>query len=241
MRLTTVTLRRRSISGGRESLFFDYYPAIRNPETMKMVRWEYIGIYIWEKPRNAIERDYNNEMLMKAEAIRSMRVQSIINEEFGFLDKHKRTADFLAYFKKHAMKKYTKFHMAYKHFEHYCKGHCTFGDLTVEFCRKYGEYLATSAHSLKLPDRKLSANSASAYFSTFRAELKTAYKEKMLRENLNDFLDSIEQTDTHKEYLTLNKVKILSSTPCRHDILRMAALLVLERFTSERHYKVTLE
>ena len=47
----------------------------------------------------------NNEMLNKAEAIRCIRVQSLINEEFGFLDKTKQKADFLAYFKKMRRKK----------------------------------------------------------------------------------------------------------------------------------------
>ncbi len=46
MRLTKVTLRRRPISKGRQTLFLDYYPAVRDPESMKMMRWEYLGIYI---------------------------------------------------------------------------------------------------------------------------------------------------------------------------------------------------
>lgn len=94
---TNVTLRQRVISNGRISLYLDYYPAIRNPYTMKMSRREYLGIYIYARPKNEIERDFNNEMLSKAEAIRCIRVQAIVNEEFGFLDKHKMKADFLAY------------------------------------------------------------------------------------------------------------------------------------------------
>ena len=42
---TNVTLRQRVISNGRISLYLDYYPAIRNPYTMKMSRREYLGIY----------------------------------------------------------------------------------------------------------------------------------------------------------------------------------------------------
>ena len=99
---TNVTLRQRVISNGRISLYLDYYPAIRNPYTMKMSRREYLGIYIYARPKNEIERDFNNEMLSKAEAIRCIRVQAIVNEEFGFLDKHKMKADFLAYFREKA-------------------------------------------------------------------------------------------------------------------------------------------
>ena len=96
---TKVTLRQREITNGRISLYLDYYPAVRHPETMIMSRREYLGIYIYARPKNEMEREFNNDMLMKAEAIRCIRVQSLINEEFGFLDKNKMRADFLEYFK----------------------------------------------------------------------------------------------------------------------------------------------
>ena len=56
----------------------------------------------------------------------------------------------------------------------------------------------------------ISRNSAAGYYSTFRALLKIAYKEKMLRENLNDFLEKIEWKEVKKEYLTLDEVKKLA-------------------------------
>ena len=97
---TKVTVRQRAIRNNRISLYLDYYPAVRNPETMQMSRREYLGIYIYAHPKNEMEREFNNDMLNKAEAIRCIRVQSLINEEFGFLDKTKQKADLLAYFKK---------------------------------------------------------------------------------------------------------------------------------------------
>lgn len=41
---TTVTLRQRPIRNGRISLYLDYYPAVRNPKTMKLSRLEISGI-----------------------------------------------------------------------------------------------------------------------------------------------------------------------------------------------------
>ena len=41
-----------------------------------------------------------------------------------------------------------------------------------------------------------------------------AYKEKMLRENLNDFLEKIEWKEVKKEYLTLDEVKQLAAFQC---------------------------
>ena len=68
-------------------IILDYYPAIRNPETMEMSRREYLHIYIYQRPKNEVQREYNNEMLLMAEAIRSIRVQSFINEEYVFMDR----------------------------------------------------------------------------------------------------------------------------------------------------------
>ena len=93
---TTVTLRQRPIRNGRISLYLDYYPAVRNPKTMKLSRREYLGFYIYATPKNAIELDYNNEILAKAELIRCRRQEAVINEEFGFMDRHKMRADFMA-------------------------------------------------------------------------------------------------------------------------------------------------
>ena len=93
---TNVTLRQKPLRNDHISLYLDYYPAIRNPYTMKMSRREFLGIYIYAKPKNEQQRMFNQDMLNKAEAIRCIRVQSLINEEFGFLDKNKQKVDFLA-------------------------------------------------------------------------------------------------------------------------------------------------
>ena len=76
---TTVTLRQRPIRNGRISLYLDYYPAVRNPKTMQLSRREYLGFYIYATPKNAIELDYNNEILAKAELIRCRRQEAVSN------------------------------------------------------------------------------------------------------------------------------------------------------------------
>ena len=43
---TKVTVRQRAIRNNRISLYLDYYPAVRNPETMQMSRREYLGIHL---------------------------------------------------------------------------------------------------------------------------------------------------------------------------------------------------
>ena len=56
-----VTLRKKSISKGRLSLYLDFYPAIQHTETGKPTRREFLGLYIYEKPKTPIEKQHNNE------------------------------------------------------------------------------------------------------------------------------------------------------------------------------------
>ena len=222
-RIPKVTLRKRAVANGKESLYLDFYPPIRDPFSMRMTRRESLGIYIYAKPKNETEREFNQDMWMKAEVIRGLRAQSIINEEYEFLDKSKKQADFLAYFKEVAQKKDQKWMKVYLHFSNFVKGKCTFGEVNVDLCNKFRNYLL-DAKQLKRPKMKISQNSAAGYFSTFRALLKIAYKDKMFRENLNDYLESIELTDVKKEYLTLDELKKLANTPCDIPVLKSASL-----------------
>lgn len=96
---TKVKLRRKPITQERKTLYLDYYPPIRAPETMKMIHKEYLGIYIFQEPQNEVQREYNADMLLIVEAIQAMHIQAVINEKYGFLDKRKEKGDFLAYFR----------------------------------------------------------------------------------------------------------------------------------------------
>jgi len=220
---TKVKLRRKPITQGRYTLYLDYYPPIREPETMKMIYKEYLGIYIFQEPQNEIQREYNEEMLLKAEAIQAMRIQAVINEEFGFLDKRKQKGDFLAYFRSFLLKKDQKWRIVYNHFEKFTNGRCTFAEINVDLCRKFRDYLL-NAKQLKLSKKKLERNSAAGYFSTFRGLLKIAYRDKMIRENVNDFLEKIEYKDVKKEFLTAEELGRLADTPCEIPILKSASL-----------------
>lgn len=142
---TRVTLRERLYEKtGRISLYLDFYPPIRDPKTMKQTRREYLGLYIYANPINDTLVAYNREIREKALAICCMRQTSLINEEFGFLDHNKKKMDFLPYFKTHSDEKGDKWLSVYDHFSNFCKGKCTFGDLTVEFCQKFQTYLLSA-------------------------------------------------------------------------------------------------
>ena len=96
--ITKVTLRQEKLRSGKLSLYLDYYPPIWNPHIKKMSRREFLGLYLFGNPKDKFELDYNEEIMLKARGIRATRELAIINEEFGFLDRTKKQADFLEYF-----------------------------------------------------------------------------------------------------------------------------------------------
>lgn len=220
---TKVTLRKRELPSGKITLYLDFYPAIRNPRTMAMTRREYLGIYLVKDPKKSIDKQSNAEKLAIAEAIRAQRELSVINEEFGFIDKAKRKMDFLSYFKEKLRGRDKKWHIVYQHFTKFVHGECTFAEINIELCEKFRTYLL-NATQLKHQHLKVSVNSAAGYWSTFRAMLAVAYKEKMIAEDVNDFLDRIETVDTHRFFLTIDEVRRLHDTPCKDDVVKRASL-----------------
>lgn len=218
-----VTLRQRPGANGRISLYLDYYPAVRNPKTMKMTRREFLGIYIFDKPNDSAFKEFNELMLQKAEAIRCQRQIAILNDEFGLPDNSRKNADALSYFKEYAYEKGDKYTFVYAHFKNFVGGKCTFGNIDIPLCNKFRQYLL-SANQLKHTHRKLTRNAAAAYWRNFRGMLRKAYLDKYLKENLNDYLESIDEDDVHKEFLTADELKKLAATPCKINVLYRASL-----------------
>lgn len=65
-----VKLRKKPITGSRQSLYLDFYPAILNPKTGEYTRREFLGCYIYDKPGNPLDKMHNKDTLQRAEQIR---------------------------------------------------------------------------------------------------------------------------------------------------------------------------
>ena len=218
----TVTLRTRPLKNGMLSYYLDYYPGYRDQETMKTIRHEGLNIYIYANPKNERERNFNATMSEKAEAIRCRRFESIVNDRYDFFDRHKLKADFLEYYRKQLRKHDQKWEFVYHHFYNFVHGKCTFEEIDIDLCNKFREYLLNAKQLRR--DGRISKNSASGYWSTFRELLKILYRNRLIKTNINDFLDKIETEDTPKDYLSVEELYKLAETPCKKPILKTAAL-----------------
>lgn len=218
----TVTLRTRATKNGMLSYYLDYYPGFRDQLSLKTIRHETIGIYIYANPRNRREKDYNEQMTEKAEAIRCRRFESIVNERYDFFDKAKMKGDFLAYFKTVAKTKNEKWDFVYAHFENFVGGKCTFEEVDLDLCNRFREYLLNAKNLAN--GHPLKQNSAAGYWSTFRGFLNIAYRDKFIKENPNDYLDKIKYIPTDKETLSLDEIHALIATPCELEVLKKAVI-----------------
>lgn len=218
----TVTLRTRPLKNRMLSFYLDYYPGFRDKESMKVIRHETLGIYIFANPKNSRERRFNESMTEKAEALRCRRFESIVNERYDFFDKQKFKANFLEYYYKQLPKHDQKWKFVYTHFKNFVGGKCTFEEIDVDLCQKFREYLL-NVRQLKR-DGKISKNSAAGYWSTFRGFLKILYRNGMIQTNVNDYLDKIETVDVIKDYLSVDELHKLAETPCKIPVLKKAAL-----------------
>lgn len=239
----SVSLRKIKLKGGRLSLYIDFYPALRHPDTGKFTRREFLKLYLYEKPKSELERSHNKQTLMLAEHVTAKRLIEVQNKRLGFLSEARKDGKVLDFFKKEAWKKrgsnYWNWEMAYRYFEDYAGANFRFRDLTEEFCDEYRDYLL-SGPGVGRFESGISTNTAVSYFAKFRSILKLIFKAKLIDENLYEVFKPIKELETNKEFLLIEEFHQLVQTPCNDDLLRRTciyAVLTGLRFSDHKALK----
>lgn len=231
---TKVSLRQKKISKGRKSLYLDFYPPIPHHETGKDTRREFLGLYIFEKPKTPIDKTHNLENLKIAQSIRQKR-ENFLNkpEIYSKYEKEQLKIKelgeqcFVEYFKKLADKRKASNHdnwvSALNYLNDFTNGSLKFEDLNQKILEDFKEYLL-DVKSKKSSKSKLSQNSAVSYFNKVKATLKQAYQDDILQYDLNAKVKPIKAAETRREYLTLEELNKLVKTPCSNELLKRMAL-----------------
>jgi integrase len=229
-----VKLREKKISGNRQSLYLDFYPPIPHPETGEPTRREFLGMYLFDKAKNPIDKQGNKETLQLAEQIRQKRENYLNKPEIytGYEKeqlkiKEQGEQNFVTYFKSLADKRKASNHdnwvSAYNYLETFTKGNLKFADLNEKFCNEFKEYLLTTK-SNKSNKVTLAQNSAVSYFNKLKATLKQAYKDGYLPSDLNGKIQPVKQAETQRNFLTIEELNSLVKTECNNPLLKRAAL-----------------
>lgn len=229
MKTVKVTLREKPISKGRKSLYLDFYPPVTNPETGKSTRRDFLGLYILEKPKTAIEKNQNKETLILAQSICARRQIEIYNGTYGFSSNTKRKKDFLEYYEKLMGKRYQSegnygnWKSALKHLRAYLPDSITMGEIDKTFVLGFKDYLEYS---------DLKQNSKISYFRKLGAALKQAVFDGYLKENPMKQVKGFKEAETKREFLTLEEIKLLINTDCDLPLYKRA--FIFSAFTGLR-------
>ena len=229
-----VALRQKKISKGRKSLYLDFYPPIPHPETGEPTRREFLGMYIFEKPKNPFDKQHNKEAIQIAKGIRQKR-ENILNKPEIYTQYEKEQLRiremgercFVDYYKEIANKRRYSSHdnwmAALNYLVKFTDGSVKFSELNEKFFEDFKEFLLTSK-SHRSNKTTLSQNSAVSYFNKIKAALRQAYQDGILQTDLNTKIKPIKTAETRREYLTLEQLNRLAETPCNDLLMKRAAL-----------------
>jgi integrase len=229
-----VTLREKPISKGRKSLYLDFYPGIIDHKTGQETRREFLKLYIFEKPKNPIDKAHNKETLDIANAIRQRRENEInkpeIYTEFEkeqLRNKELGEKDFIEYYTQLAYKRRNSNHdnwmSALNYLNDFTGGKLKFSEVNEKFMEDF-RYFLLNAQSRRSKKTKLARNSAVSYFNKVKAALKQAYKDRLLQYDLNVSVPQIKAEEPQRNYLTKEELSTLANTPCNNPLLKDAAL-----------------
>jgi integrase len=222
-----VTLRKKPISKGRQTLYLDIYPAVQNPDTGKQQRRYYLKIYIYDKPKTELEKNHNRETMLLGEFERSTRQLDIQNRRFNFLSDEKRNGNFLDFFTQLAGKRTGtnsyNWKMSVTYLKQFAGDVISFADLNEVFCEEYSEYLLSSP-SAGRAKRRIKTNTAVSYFAKFKTTLKQAYKKGYLSKDLGKIVDGITPKSTHREFLFIDELQRMADAQCASEIVKRAGL-----------------
>ena len=208
-----VILKYRNIAQGKmKSIYLEFNPAIHDIKG-NCVRYECLNLEIYTNPVNNQQFKHNRAVEEIAETIRCERYLQLVRHDYSFLSKARLDEDFLEYFRMNGDCHGAKYQSSRLHFERFCKGQYMFRDINASLCERFRLYLLR-AKGLQHTKKKLSKNSASAYFNAFLSIVHFAYRDTILSEDYTTCIEKIKWShDIPKEYLSSAEIKQLASTP----------------------------
>jgi site-specific recombinase XerD len=224
-----VKLRKKSLTGNRNRLFLDFYPALIDPDTGKQSRREFLDLFLYTQPTNAFQKEHNKEALVLAENIRSNRELDVLRNSYNLQSARNKKVDFLAFFhvlcegKRKSVGNYGNWLSTYNYLYSFSKGKLKVEDIDEELCKEFKVYLDKTS-VLDEPTKKLSQNTKLSYFNKFKAALVEATRQKLFSNNPCEHVDSFEEAETQREFLTYDELLKLKNTDCDIPELKRASL-----------------
>jgi integrase len=200
-----------------------------------------IGTYKPKRNDNGViicKSEVDNESMLYADGVRKLRQREYDHSDL-YNDTESAQAEQKERLQQNFIDYFTK--VTYKRHSNSSKSILINWERSIEFLKLYsGDTLLFSELDLSLAEGfrlfllsaprggnkggKLSHNSASTYFSVFKAALKQAFIDGYLTSDLSAKIKGIQWQESRREYLTVEELNKLVATPCERDVLKRAAL-----------------
>ena len=212
----SVILRKRKNVDGSTTLRLDIYRnGKRSIETLKELKLA--------KTSNLADRENNKKLLQQAEAIRVTRAADLEANDYNMItDTGKKTvvtAWLQTYVTAYNKKDKRNMQGALNRFSDYLievkKQNLTFGNINALLIEDFIDYLET----------KSIGEGAASYYNRFKKMIKQAYRKKLMKDNVLDFVErKVSGKAKKKDILTLDELKILAATPTESGEVKKAFL-----------------
>lgn len=236
-----VQIRFKQLANGNQSIYLDYYTGdvIRKENYVGGKRkYEFLKLYLIPE-RTREDKVKNEATLALAKAIQSKRIVEIQNDAHGFQNTNKSKANLLDYMESIGKQSAERGSGNYartvlntiRALRLFRGDYIAFRDVDKEFLSEFTDFLRQMPKASKYGVRKtrgvLGNNSVVSYYGTLRTAINRAYKEGIITVNPTkefDFASKVRQEPSRREYLTIEELKLLIATPCRHEIIKQAFL-----------------
>ena len=236
-----VRIRFKQLSNGNQSIYLEYYTGdvIRKENYVGGKRkYEFLKLYLIPE-RTREDKAKNEATLALAKAIQSKRIVEVQNDAHGFQNTNKSRVNLLDYLEnigkqsaEQGSRNYARTVLnTVRALKLFRGDYIAFRDVDKEFLSEFTDYLRqmpkASKYGVLKTGGRLSANSVVSYYGTLRTAINRAYKEGIITVNPTkefDFASKVRQEPSRREYLTLDELKTLINTECRHEIVKRAFL-----------------
>jgi integrase len=236
-----VRIRFKQLSNGNQSIYLDYYTGdvIRKENYVGGKRkYEFLKLYLIPE-RTREDRVKNEATLALAKAIQSKRIVEVQNDAHGFQNTNKSRVNLLDYLEnigkqsaEQGSRNYARTVLnTVRALKLFRGDYIAFRDVDKGFLSEFTDYLRqmpkASKYGVLKTGGRLSNNSVVSYYGTLRTAINRAYKEGIITVNPTkefDFASKVRQEPSRREYLTIDELKTLINTECRHEIVKRAFL-----------------
>lgn len=220
-----IKLRTKQISGNRESLYLEYYPAVSI--NGKLTRYEFLRAYLYQNPSDKFQKQQNKVTLEIANGILQKRFEQYnkteiyTNEEkekieiiskgnISFIDIAKKIAN------KQKKSTQTEYLVTIKKFTEYIKGKdIKLNELTPSVINSFIDYLTDSGNKQNTIKKRL---------AIVKAVLVRATKKGLYSANWLAQTDTVKKESVTKTFLTIDELQLLANTDCENEQVKRAAL-----------------